>query len=75
MELQMQIFLIAGLVISLVLMFTTEPVSKWLAPQAGTNGGPGAFIRTFLSMAWFVFGKLFALIFALLFGLGLALLN
>lgn len=71
----MQIFLIAGLVVSLVLMFTTEPVSKWLAPQAGANGGLGSYIRTFLSMAWFVFGKFFALILALVFGLGLALLH
>lgn len=71
----MQTFLIVGLVISVVLMFTTEPVSKFLAPQAGANGGPGSYFRTMLSMLWMVFGWLFSLIFALIFGLGLALLN
>jgi|AGTN01.2.fsa_nt_gi hypothetical protein len=71
----MQIFLIVGLVISVVLMLTTEPVSKLLAPQAGANGGPGSYIRTMLSVFWMLFGRLFAIILALLFGLGLAFLN
>lgn len=71
----MQIFLSAGLVLSLVLMFTTEPVSKLLAPQANSNGGPGSYIRTMLSVFWMLFGWLFSLILALVFGLGLALLN
>lgn len=62
----MHTFALIGLVVSIVLFFTTEPVSKWLGPT-----GPGfwAFIRTFLSVVWFAFGKFFCIIAALFFAL------
>ncbi len=69
----MNTFLIIGLVISLIGMFTTKPVSTFIGPKG--KGGPGDFIRTFLSIGWLVIGKLICLISALLFGLGLALIH
>lgn len=68
----MNTFLIIGLVISIIGMFTTKPVSDWLAPK-----GPGfsAIPRTILSVGWFTFGSLISLVSALAFGLGLALIH
>lgn len=62
----MHTFALIGLVISIVLFFTTGPVSKWLGP---TGPGFSAFIRTFLSVGWLVFGKFFCIIAALVFAL------
>lgn len=64
----MTIFLIVGLVLSLIGMFTTEQVSKFIGPTG--SGGPGDYLRVLLSVVWFALGKLFCLIFAL----GLAIL-
>lgn len=68
----MTIFLIVGLVLSLLGMFTTEQVSKFIGPKG--TGGLGDYLRVMLSVVWFTLGKLFCLIFALIFALGLALL-
>ncbi|MFA7340191.1 MAG: hypothetical protein WC028_25650 [Candidatus Obscuribacterales bacterium] len=68
----MTIFLIVGLVLSLLGMFTTEQVSKFIGPTG--TGGLGDYLRVTLSVLWFALGKLFCLIFALIFALGLALL-
>ncbi len=69
----MTAFLIVGLVLSLIGMFTTNQVANFIGPKG--KGGPGDFIRTFLSIGWFTLGKLFCLIFALIFGLGLAIIH
>jgi hypothetical protein len=68
----MTIFLIVGLVLSLIGMFTTEQVSKFIGPTG--SGGPGDYLRVLLSVGWFALGKVFCLIFALIFALGLAIL-
>ena len=68
----MTIFLIVGLVLSLIGMFTTEQVSRFIGPSG--SGGPGDYLRVLLSVGWLALGKLFCLIFALIFGLGLALI-
>jgi uncharacterized Tic20 family protein len=68
----MTIFLIVGLVLSLIGMFTTEQVSKFIGPTG--SGGLGDHLRVLLSVVWFALGKLFCLIFALIFALGLAIL-
>jgi len=68
----MNTILIVALVISILGMFTTKPVSEWLAPK---KEGFSAFLRLPLSMLWLVFGKFFCLIAALVFGLILALVN
>jgi hypothetical protein len=68
----MTIFLIVGLVLSLIGMFTTEQVSKFIGPTG--SGGLGDYLRVLLSVGWLALGKLFCLIFALIFALGLAIL-
>ncbi len=68
----MNTFLTIGLVISIIGMFTSKPVSEWLAPK---KEGFSAIPRTLLSVFWLVGGSVVSLIFALIFGLGLALLN
>jgi len=68
----MNAFLIIGLVISIIGMFTTKPVSDWLAPK---KEGLSAIPRTLLSVFWFVGGGVVCLISALVFALSLALIN
>lgn len=68
----MQIFLVIGLVISIIGMFTTKPVADFIAPK---KEGLTAIPRTILSVAWYAFGSVFSLISALVFGLALAILN
>ncbi len=69
----MTAFLIVCLVLSLVGMFTTKQVADFIGPKG--NGGPGDFIRTFLSVGWFTLGKFFCLISALIFALCLAIIH
>lgn len=69
----MTTFLIIGLVLSIIGMFTTKQVASFIGPKG--KGGPGDFIRTFLSIGWFTLGGLFCTIFALIFGLGLAIIH
>jgi hypothetical protein len=61
---------LAGLVLSLLAMLTTRQVSGLLAPK---KESVLAIPRTILSMLWLVAGPFIALIFALVFGLLLAL--
>lgn len=68
----MNTFLTIGLVISIIGMFTSKPVSEWLAPK---KEGFFAIPRTLLSIFWLVGGPIVSLIFALIFALGLALLH
>ena len=69
----MTIFLTVCLVLSLVGMFTTKQVSKFIGPKG--NGGLGDHLRVILSMLWLTLGQLFCLIFALVFALGLAIIH
>jgi hypothetical protein len=68
----MNAFLIIGLVISIIGMFTSKAVAEWIAPK---KEGVSAIPRTLLSVFWLVGGPFVSLIFALGFALGLALLN
>lgn len=69
----MNTFLIICLAISVIGMFTTKQVASFLGPKG--KGGPGDVFRTLFSIMWFTIGKLICLIFALVFGLGLAIIN
>ena len=69
----MTTFLIVGLVLSLIGIFTTEQVSKFIGPTG--SGGPGDYLRVLLSVGWLTLGKPFCVIFALSFALGLAILH
>jgi len=69
----MNAFLSICLVLSLIGMFTTKPVSELIGPKG--SGGPGDFLRVFVSVTWFAFGGLICLVAALFFGLLLALVN
>lgn len=69
----MTIFLIVCLVLSLIGMFTTKQVANFIGPKG--KGGPGDYIRTILSIGWFTLGWLFCLVFALVFGLMLAVIH
>ncbi len=66
----MHLFLAICLAISVIGMFTTEQVSGLLGPK-----GPGFFAipRTIFAVLWFTVGSLICLVFALFFGLLLAL--
>lgn len=68
----MNTFLVVGLVISIIGMFTSKPVSEWLAPK---KEGFTAIPRTLLSVFWLVGGAVISLIFALIFALALAIVN
>ncbi len=63
---------LVGLVLSILALFTTKQVSAFIAPNKESLS---AIPRTILSIFWFTFGGLISLIFALLFGLGMALLR
>jgi F0F1-type ATP synthase membrane subunit a len=63
---------VVGLVLSLLALFTTKPVSEFIAPK---KESVLAIPRTIVSMFWLVFGPFVAIISALIFGLLLALLK
>ena len=69
----MTAFLIVGLVLSLIGMFTTKQVADFCGPKG--TGGPGDVFRTLFSVMWFTIGKLICLLFALVFALGLAIIH
>ena len=61
-------FCAIGMVLSLVGMFTTKPVSEWIAPN-----GPGfwSIPRTLLSVMWFAGGQIICVILLLVFAMPL----
>ena len=69
----MTIFLSICLAISIVGMFTTKQVSMLCGPKG--KGGPGDVFRTLFSVMWLTIGPLICLVFALVFGLCLALIH
>ncbi len=57
---------LAGFAFWLLAMFTTEPVSKFIAPS---KEGVSAIPRLMLSTLWFAFGGLFSFMMVIIFGL------
>lgn len=69
----MTIFLIVCLALAFVGMLTTKQVSDFIGPTG--TGGLGDYLRVMLSVIWLTLGKLFCLIFFLIFALGLAIIH